>query len=159
MTKREMIEIASRNASLIFMKDGELLPIWECHARDGEVFVIGTPWGDTDEKDKVSEAMRAIFKKRDVTSYVYICEAWFRFFSQDEGGLDRAWKQGLSEDPQRCEALVFTAEDETGQLMAHRVIERDANGKPSLKPLEFQDTVSQSEGRFVGMLPARGKLQ
>jgi len=97
--------------------------------------------------------MREVFQKRNVRAYVYIVEAWFRIMS-DKKDADRAWQKGLSQDPERQEALVFMCEDATGCLMARRDITRKAKGKPSLGPLRFEES-THTEGRFSHLLPAQ----
>lgn len=152
--KRDMIRAAAERASKIFRKDGSLLPIWECHTSKGEIFVIGTPFDGGASKEAASAMLRAMFELKDVVSFVFMTEAWVRAMDPAEYDADKLGREGLSNDPKREEALVYQAEDATGQLMARQMITRPG-GKARLGPLDFQDEITRSEGRFVGMLPRR----
>jgi hypothetical protein len=160
MTRREMIDRASDNASAIFMKDGELVPLWECHTRNGDIFVVATPFFGSTSKDKVSETMRKLFKDKDVVAYVYSSEAWamqMKTTEEANAALDRYGSVG--EHPDREEVLAFVCEDVTGTTTAHRKITRLPDGKPQLGKLDVAEEANRMEGRFVGLLPPQGRAQ
>jgi hypothetical protein len=139
------------------------MPLWEAHTRGGEVLVVGTPWRDAGEKDAAAAELRDLFREKDVVAYVSIFESWLRKGGPDdpitEADHERMTRHGVRADPKRVEALVYTAEDGTGMLMACQTIERRlGRKKPRLAPLEFWDRLDM-EGRFTGMLPRDGSLQ
>jgi hypothetical protein len=77
-----------------------------------------------------------------------------------EGGLARINRYGVRNHPDRIEAVAISGEDcECGMRTAHRKIIRPKHGKPYLGPLEMTPRCDRSEGRMVGLLPVKGKMQ
>jgi len=157
-TLRDFIIKTDAKVTQIFDNAGEILPMWHSITESGEHKIVPSPPFD---KDIAALLMRAYFELNDVVRYVFVNEAWQLYapagFSDDE--LHEIARHGLSDHPNRIEALMYQAEDETGMLTAQRVITRPGNGnRPKLGPLEFMEP-AHFEGRFVGMLPMRGTLQ
>src|SRR5215831_19413222 len=106
MTRHEMIKRASENASRIFLKDGELVPLWECHTRDGKIMIWATPFYGNMSKDTVSNLMRSMFKEKDVVAYVYVSEAWamtMKTSAEADAAIERYGS--VSQHPEREEVL------------------------------------------------------
>ncbi|HEY2147254.1 MAG TPA: hypothetical protein VGH32_04910, partial [Pirellulales bacterium] len=112
------------------------------------------------DKDLAAGLLREVFKKFHVTRYVSFDECWMLVAGRDEAELEHLRHIGsLEHVPGRQEAIFFSAEDRNGQMTARRLITRNEDGKPSLGPLEFDENVGISEGRFVGMLRPEGTRQ
>lgn len=139
----------------IFHRIGAITPMWHVETAAGDIYVMAPP-GD---KDTAALLMRAYFEIHDVVRYAFIDEAWTLTtpaITPEE--IRRIARRGLADHPDRVEVLMYQAEDESGSATGHRVITRPLKGKPQLGELEiFRST--QSEGRFVGMLPQRGTVQ
>jgi len=153
-TARELIEFAAPMAAQMFEKIGELRPLWHIVSADGEHGIIAAPMGDGFQKDIVDAAMRELFQELDAVAVVYMCEAWIRV-----GGPELDEQVGLENDPLRQECLWFSAEDAEGSIIAYQMIDRpNGPGGPGwLQPLKWLNKQSRMEGRFVGMLPTKGK--
>jgi hypothetical protein len=107
-------------------------------------------------KDKVAAAVRRVF---DVTSYVYMAEAWVlasQIMPADE--LRSIEQHGIRNHPDCTEAIVFIAEDANGMAHAQQVITRSRGKKPRLGKLKWID-MPEMPGRLAGMLPAEGTRQ
>jgi hypothetical protein len=151
MKLRKLVEIASKAAERCFNRTGELLPMWHCLRSDGAHMLVPTP---SPNKDTAVALMKVLFEIEPVVGYVFMDEAWI-VASEDAGEARALAEQGrLSEHPDRVEIIMFTAEDETGMLMAQRKIIRPPGKKPRLGPLEIEDW-KEMEGRFIGLLPTR----
>ena len=154
---QDFIKFVDRRIVAIFKSTGVLYPMWHAITETGDHRIV-TPPGD---KDTASALMRAYFDLNDVVRYVFVDEAWTFMAPADISPteLNRIMKAGLEDHPGRVEVVMYQAEDaRAGSATAHRVIVRPSRGKPVLGPLSFFET-TQSEGRFVGMLPQRGTVQ
>jgi hypothetical protein len=100
--------------------------------------------------------MRSLLHVLGAIRYVFINEAWVVELKADElAEVERLNRDGVNTHPRRVEIVMFSGEDQGGELLGRRRIERPFNGKPYLGPLELEE-FSSSEGRLVGMLPQRG---
>jgi hypothetical protein len=160
-TANELIEFAAHNAAEMFKQMGELRPIWHVVCANGDHGVIAAPLGKGGaEKDVVADAMREVFRRMDVVACVFMCESWLRLArgaeTLDEAAIKR---KGIQDDPQRKECLWFAAEDAEGETTAYQLIERPdgPEGRGVLQPLTRLSKLSRMEGRYVGMLPVKGK--
>jgi hypothetical protein len=159
MTLQQLVEFASDFVEKRFGETGEIRPMFHCVRRTGEHFVLPAPFRD---KDAMAIAARAICEKYDVTQVMFIDEAWRAEAIGDE--QMRQLQQWLDEHdgrldgyPHCVECVVISAEDISGRtLCAQRRIFRDGD-KPRLGPLEIDEEITSSEGRFVGLLPGQGK--
>jgi hypothetical protein len=155
-----LFERASTFAEAAMKHRGEVAPIWHMITSKGEELVELTP--QIDDRDTAMMIMRTLMELMDVVRYVHFTEAWMldarnRPIHDDE--MARIHREGVRNHPDRIEIVQITGEDcECGQRMAHRKIVRPKNGKPYLGPLEIAPR-GQSEGRMVGMLPVRGRMQ
>jgi hypothetical protein len=160
-TLEQFVERASKRIEKIFYRSGQVLPLYHAVRRNGEIMIMPAPHPD---KDTAIAMVRALFELEDVVRYVFINEAWTFESGRESAAMQQAIdlaKQGrLSEHPDRKEIVVFLAEDEAGgMLSASREIIRNGGGKAQLGPLTFQREGSQAEGRMVGLLPRKGKVQ
>jgi hypothetical protein len=160
VTARELIEFAAPKAAEMFEKTGELRAIWHIVCANGEHGIVGAPMGNGFQKDIVAAAMREVFKNVDAVAVVYMCESWVRMdVGVTDADVEQAWRDGIHNDPLRQECLWFSAEDAEGQITAYQMIERPdgPDGPGRLQPLKWLDKLSRMEGRFVGMLPTKGR--
>ena len=108
-----LLEIAGGHARavLVDMKEAELMPTFVMIA-DGETLFAPTPWRDEKDKARYLGALRAMMKKRGVTRYSMVSEAWTA--KQPEG-----WKPGMPQGPlpgdrpDRKEVVIAIAADKT----------------------------------------------
>lgn len=160
MTKRELIESASAKAERIFNATGKMFPMWHAFLSDGSERVIPPP--PVDDKDVASVAIRVMLRMLDAVAVIFIDEAWMRIVKvkadspEGRAALDDAREHGVRNHPDRIECVMFYAEDGTGSTTAWRRIVRKVNSRPRLGPLELNEDIHASEGRFVGLLPQRG---
>jgi hypothetical protein len=151
---RDLIAFASDFSERHFAAKGVIHPMWHAFTSSGEQFIEAPPF---DDKDLAAAMIRALFDLRDVVRYVFIDEAWTveRPITDDE--YRTVQRIGLSNFPGRSEIVMFSGEDREygGMITAKRSIIRP-KGKPYLGPLVWDERYTHSEGRMVGMLPARG---
>lgn len=158
-TARQMLEMASKQVTVMFRITGEILPMYHAVKRNGDEMVIAVDWPATSrEKDMVIARVIQTFRDNDVVSYVQFGEAWSAVVYPGED-MEMIAARGVSNHPKRVEVVAFTAEDKTSTttLTAHRRIVRPPGKKPYLGPLEMSG-LQIPEGRFVGLLP-RGGVQ
>jgi mRNA degradation ribonuclease J1/J2 len=163
MTLREFVESASAKIEIIFRETGKVSAMYHFIANGESVTIPAPPL----PKNAAFAFMRDIFAKLGVTRFVFIDEAWLVSLTasrEDIKSYADAAKRFKNmptprEHPDRKEVVMFYAEDENeGFFSARRPIERDANGKSKLGPLDTeQPTVSG--GRMTGLLPTKGKMQ
>ena len=112
-----------------------MLPIWHVMHADGQSEVIGTPWGNYNEKEAVFAAMRAMFRTTDVIAYSIVTEAWTtpKALSQDEvkamapdGDIAQIHPSVM---PDRVEVFTATASDGSTVQMKMWDIRRDRRGR------------------------------
>lgn len=146
---QDFFAIAADNTANMFRKHGEVQPMW--HAVDGndQHILIATPWRDDDEKDATSQALRTMFRAKNVKRFAFICEAWVatvKTLAEVNDGLRP------SEHPDRREVLMINAEDRQGnELSGFFYILRPEHGPATLSPLHMNDFTGM-KGRFTGML-------
>jgi|SRR5262245_435804 len=151
-TLKEQIECVSEWADAVFADAGEILPMWHAIDADGTNHIIPALMPD---KDAMAAALRAFCKEKNAVRLMFITEAW-TCATDDQKVAEQAmaWMRAgktLESFPGRIEVLMFSCEDETGTLNAHRRIIR-GEGKPTLGPLEWFPANSTLEGRFTNML-------
>lgn len=162
MTLREFVETASARTEKVFNITGKVPSMYHFVVEGKDVILPAPPY----PKDIALVLMRETFKLLDVTRYVFIDEAWTVLLQKTENvtSVDAAMaraKEQLppSEHPDRQEVVMFFAEDEAeGFFLARRFIERDADGKGTLGPLDTEQPLI-SAGRITGLLPVKGTKQ
>lgn len=141
MMLREMIEHLSSVAERIFNhlqqshSDETLLPIYHVLTRDNELLIIEAPHPD---KHIAVEMMRDYFAEKNPLLYVFTAEAWIT--------------EIMPTSITRREVVMFSGEDTNGFVSAKREIIRTGGGAV-LGPLQFDDDITQTSGRMVGLLP------
>ena len=153
MNLKELIQFASAQAETIFRRTGEVLPMWHCIKSNGEQLIVPSP---CDDKDVAVGLIKALMELEDVETYVFMSEAWV-LHAGPGADIDGINRRGLSEHPDRREAIMFAAENRDGdEQTACRFILRPEHGKAKLSPLKMDDMKNRtSEGRMVGMLQRR----
>ena len=168
---RKMIEHASTWAEKRFRKKGELSPMWHAVDADGRHYLMPAP--PCDSKDLSVALVRAVFEASNIVRCVFIDEAWVLAkraekltAEQAEAFKQQCLKHGVADHPDRQEVVIFSGEDELGFVMGTRPIIRKGN-KATLGPLTYNMSgqsksdlsEGQWEGRLIGMLPQRGRVQ
>jgi hypothetical protein len=144
-----MLRRASRMAEQMFDKDGEVTSFWLAETAVGQQQTIVTPMVfppgvPADEaKRMLAKKMREHFKEHNVVRYAHAAEAW--------KGHD-SWPGRPSEDPQRQELVVISADDGCECLIASRDIVRPQGGKPYLTKLSDIEREKQPRGRLMDLL-------
>jgi hypothetical protein len=150
---RAMIHAASAWAEDWFAEHGEITPMWHIETGDGREVVLKPPPVD---KDVGARIMRAALQKFDAVRCVFIDEAWTVEVAVDDAAeIERIDREGAATHPRRVEMVMFAGEDQMGQLIGTRPIERPPGAKAYLGQIEIESS-PVSHGRFVGMLPPRG---
>ena len=149
---KSMIEFASKQAERLFRVQGVLYPLYHCIKANGDTAILNRMDGDKD----LSVAMTVAWMQlNDVDRYVFFDEAWMVDSTQSGVELDveKAYREGIRNHPDRREAVMFSAENRRGeQLTARRYILRPEIGKPKLAPLQIDPPYDESKGRMVGLL-------
>jgi hypothetical protein len=160
ITAKELIEFAAPKAAEMFETTGGLRPLWHIVCANGDHGVVASPFDGAEDKDLVAMAMREVFEKVDAVAFVFMCESWFRT-GKDEIDVNKVMREGLHDDPKRQECLWYAAEDMQGEVTAYQLIERPEgpDGPGVLQPLTWLNRSARVEGRFVGMLPTRGRTK
>ncbi|WP_166304646.1 hypothetical protein [Bradyrhizobium sp. 2S1] len=163
---RQMFDRASQFCEAHFAAFGEITPMWHAVTSSGETIIEQHP--GYLGKDIAMVVIRAFFDAKDVVRYVYIGEAWTLDRMIEPGEQEAIMRDGLTNHPDRVEIVQLQGEDhECGQIMGQRKIIRPESGRPYLGPLQMvidlpfvpDGATMQSEGRMVGVLPARGMRQ
>lgn len=159
---RELIQVASAAIETVFARRGQISPIIYVGLDDKTVDIMPAPNGGNKNLD--AALMRAYFAIHDIKRYVLIDEAWRLDLigrSREELAAAEAFcnEHGVSAHPLRIEAVMFSAEDELGHAHGWRAIERKGH-KARLGPLALDPMEGGVyQGRFVGLLPRRGRTQ
>jgi hypothetical protein len=149
----QMITMASQHIETMFPLAGRVAAMWHYVKSDGDHVVLLAP---PVEKDLAAALMRQVFEAEEAVAVLYVDEAWTFMTTDPQAAADHlASGKGAEQHPDRIEVVMFNAEDETGNLMGVRRIERPPGEPPRLGPLELE-TWTHSHGRMVGMIP-RGK--
>jgi hypothetical protein len=70
-------EIAGKHARLVLVEHRmSLVPTWVLMNEKGKMILVPTPWHDEDEKELYGVAIRALMRKKHVTLYSFVTEAW-----------------------------------------------------------------------------------
>jgi hypothetical protein len=152
MTARQLVDFASGLVEFMIETQGEVSAMYHLIDAKGRHHIV-TPLPLP--KDIMVALMRQQMMKLDVVSYIFMDEAWVVDASPDEA--EEALRIGATNHPKRREVVVLIAEDDKGEICGSRAILRDGR-KPRLGPLVLNE-YSQSSGRMVGLLPARGAIQ
>jgi hypothetical protein len=112
--KKELLtnlaDLAGEHAKRVLVDLGQrLMPQWVLVNARGGCDIVGTPWRDDREKELVTERMRKEMRKRKVTAYSLVIEAW-------AAAAPPGWKEGDPrtpnwQRPDRREVVVAFATD------------------------------------------------
>lgn len=152
---RQMIDFASTFAEKAISKYGELRPIYHVITGDGKNLVVPMPSSD---KDVAIKMMKELFEITKAIRYIFVDEAWVLTAKLGEIDEERTMRDGIRNNPNREEAVIFMAEDRDRMMTARRMITR-SSGNPDLGPLIFDDDMTESMGRMVGLLRPEGAMQ
>lgn len=150
MTLDELFKHGQEAAKLLFEKQGSIQPMWICEAENGEMIPICIRMPDRDDRDALSEAIKATFKRHRVVRYVSLLESWM--IATDKNAKPDL-TQSLEFHPDRCEVVFLAAEDADGQeRCGHFPILRPEHDKPTLGAFKEILNSQGSNGRFAKML-------
>jgi hypothetical protein len=168
----ELVAAYAEIAGTIMEERGEVLPVMFIGGKDGPAILdlrdmFSGPLAQKDRRKDIGvEAVRDLLAAQDADWCLMIVEAWTANLKPEDVGKD--WNEvrkhippgGVKDVPGREEVVWFQFEDqELGSRLAKRVIIREGD-KARLGPLQWM-TIERgySEGRFVGLLPVRGRRQ
>lgn len=125
----------------IFADTGVFQPMWFLEAKDGGLYVYGTPWADDQEKNIAVQYIRQEIKDKKAVRICHIAEVWQLTGRLDEG-IPESIKLGgkIASHPDRREAVMILAQDKDGNhLMITRYILRPEGKKAVLSPPDARD--------------------
>jgi len=151
-----LVEFVSTTAEQVFASLGALYPMYFMETDEGEPLIVPEPPGDKDESVAL---LREYMSTQNVVRYVSVKESWtVHLIATTTADVTKAVADinsmgGCQAHPNRVEVLLLVGEDSSeGWRSYHRDVVR-IPGKPArLGPL-VRDQYTQSEGRFVGLLP------
>jgi hypothetical protein len=73
------------------------MPVWLLVPAHGLPMIVGSPWKDDSDKERIRLRMRAHMKRLDVVAYSFVTEAWTATVEPDEVN----WEDGTLKDPSR----------------------------------------------------------
>jgi len=137
-----------------FQEEGTLEPTYVVVTQTGVVMV---PMPTHVNKDFGVFLIRKLFEDLKPLAYVFYDEAWTIDMPAD---TKRDEMPGdLSNHPDRKEIVHLAAEDYvSGYILASRTITRVAGKPVELGPLEIANEHTILEGRMVGLLPPKGRM-
>lgn len=149
---RQLLTYVATFSEQSFKNIGRIYPMFHAETEGGETLVVTPRIYDKDER---ALAIRALFAQEKVKRYVYLDEMWYLDLRGSPEALDIAKyaKQGLSDNPDRLEAVMVVGEDAKEMIFARRDIIRPKRGKAKLGDLQFDPEGGRAEGRMVGLLP------
>lgn len=156
MTRDEAKKTIEKQASIvrmIFEKAGEVAPLFRYHGIQGTRVIAPPDFDGDDAKDFVSAVVRNVLRRDRAEWVLHISEAWMLFLPADAEIPD----ERPSEHPDRVEVVLYQLEDhEAGTVSASQRIIRSER-KPYLDALNFDPETIVSMGRFVDLLPRKGR--
>lgn len=148
---QSLLAFAKSMARKQFAELGECRPVVVAET-DDEAFLGMLEWKDAEEKRRVTDALRVVFRERKVTHYVMIVEMWMVVETREN--LAKGEYAGLapSERPDRTEAIFIFGEHQSGEVIAASAnIARPKDGKPYLEKFKTIDGMMAS-GAMAGLL-------
>ena len=140
-----LAEHAADFACKKFKDVGEVSPMIIADTADGHRLVVPTVLGSAEQKDAVSESLRAQFKAKGVVRYASMTEAWMVVPRSGQPFPGRP-----STHPDRREVLLIEAGDKQGRTLAWTYfILRPEHRRPMLRGKKQFDGTS---GRFANLL-------
>ena len=95
---------------LVKLHRSSLMPTWELHNGEDQIYIVGTPWGNPKEKLKAEKVLRQKMKELGIVAYSFLCEAFMtKEFSKEEIASGRFVMP--SKNPNRIEVVVALATD------------------------------------------------
>jgi hypothetical protein len=150
------IRSVSRFAEKQFAMHGEFHPMYHIIDSGGQNQIMPAPPLD---KDTANIFIRSYLELIDAQAVLFTDEAWMLEQmvtpGTNEESLERYKREGISNHPDRTEAIIFSAENRERFMLAQRKIVRPQKGKPYLEPLVICN--ENMEGRLVGLLPPKGR--
>jgi hypothetical protein len=161
---RVLIMKVSNDVELVFNKNHRIIPgiVWDDGSAPFQILPL--PFNN---KDMNMGYIRFCLKEMpSIKRYCFVDEAWMlmvstigRNIEDVEKESEKHFKEGIRNDPDRVEVILYSAEDEILQILAHQKIIRGM-GVPRLGGLEFMPSKThKSKGRMVGLMPNRGSKQ
>ena len=138
-TKAEAVEV-NEFARQVFEKDGNHVPIVILYNGDKKIVLPVQSFMQSGEtKEYLSAVIRKSIHEFEVSGVVFITEAWMTVGKLDDEIVSQLKKgeKRVSELATKKEVLMVKAESDDGlNITFMNYIERDTNGKPTLKEAE-----------------------
>ncbi len=147
MTLDKLFERGKEFAKLAFKEQGTVHPMWIMETEDGTHIPMTLPVSVMEDKDRLAAGLKDLMHKAQVVRYVSILESWVVTVDKKD---DVEMVLPVSEQPDKRECVLITAEDKYHCLSGMFMIERTAD-KAELSKFKENDT-KELEGRFIGLL-------
>jgi|KBSMisStandDraft_5_1062788.scaffolds.fasta_scaffold199407_3 hypothetical protein len=154
MTLEEIFNHGVKAATMLFHKQGTVMPMWIAETAEGDILPTIAKMETTEQKDSVAKELKKFFKEQNVVRYVSILEAW-SIEPKGNGGVPPSLQLGasLASHPDRREIIAIQAEEvNKHELCGVLYILRPEYGEATLSPLKRSPHDALAEGRFVGLL-------
>lgn len=139
-----------------FERSGDLMPVFMVLSRNGEVSIVATPDGMTNQesKDALADFIRKFAVEHSAVAVLFMSEAWISSVAPGE----RRRYQMPADDPKRREALIAVLDTAVGSRQWTAEIDRSSDA-PFVK--EWVEMAGAAlSGRFVNFLQkAEGEPQ
>jgi hypothetical protein len=151
--RKEIERLHETSKEIVNGTKDEIYPAFLAELPTGELTMFSTPWGSTEEKEKILATMRGIFAIRGVTKYITFSEAWRAAYDKNAilPGQPGARRPSQREDREEVINYIGISHDEN--VAAFCVIDRHPDGTRSCQPLEFYDSGPEFGGQFTELLP------
>ena len=154
ITAEQLITRTAKPVRTVFDATGIFRPMVHFMRDDGSEAFFTFPAVLTD-KDQWAIYARAVLKAEKAVTCVFVNEAWALYAKNvSREDVDRLVEKGLEHNPDRQEIIMFGGEDVNGAVTAAIPIIRPEGRKACLGDLKIDERM-HSEGRFVGLLPAK----
>jgi hypothetical protein len=134
-----------------FQEEGTLEPTYVVITSTG---VLMVPMPTVSDKNFAIFLIKKLFEDLKPIAYVFYDEAW----TWEGPEIEVPMNKDISQHPDRKEIVHLAGEDYvSGFILASRTITR-IEGKVKLGPLTIANEHSVLEGRMVGLLPPKGRM-
>lgn len=157
-----LLALAGHHAQtvLVDLKMRSLVPTWVLVNDNAQVQIVGTPWDDEHEKNRVARKMRFEMRRRKTIAYSFVTEAWTATVEAHELDLERRELKDPMRKPahraDRQEVVIACAADKSGVMLWRqwRIVRdwQDQIVRLEEKPFPFSVTEHQPQSWLAEML-------
>lgn len=149
---QELFRIVAENTAAHFLEHGAVSPMWHAVTADNELLMISTIWDTRETKYAMTDAVRDLFRDKNVQYYVFVAEAWQAVVT-DLTRIDEYTDGKLEHHADRREIVALNGADRAGnQVAGEFYIRRPKHGPPTLSILHVAEPDRRSDGgELTGM--------